>query len=94
MSPLLIYTPQNGIYLKELLDGMAALLGTSTFTTACDIIMILSVGMVGVQYVMGKKLESLTRFVLVAFLVTYCMLGIRVLWPLLTCKQPKGQGRP
>jgi conjugal transfer mating pair stabilization protein TraG len=92
MSPLLIYTPQNGIYLKELLDGMAALLGTSTFTTACDIIMILSVGMVGVQYVMGKKLESLTRFVLTAFLVTYCMLGIRVPVAIIDMQTAEGAG--
>jgi len=92
MSPLLIYTPQNGIYLKELLDGLAALLGTSTFTTACDIIMILSVGMVGVQYVMGKKLESLTRFVLTAFLVTYCMLGIRVPVAIIDMQTAEGAG--
>ncbi|HHF0525615.1 TPA: conjugal transfer mating-pair stabilization protein TraG [Legionella anisa] len=92
MSPLLIYTPQNGIYLKELLDGMAALLGTSTFTTACDIIMILSVGMVGYQYVMGKKLESLTRFVLTTFLVTYCILGIRVPVAIIDMQTADGAG--
>lgn len=92
MSPLLIYTPQNGTFLKELLDGMAALLGTSTFITACDIIMILSVGMVGYQYVMGKKLESLTRFVLTTFLVTYCVLGIRVPVAIIDMQTAEGAG--
>lgn len=92
MSPLLIYTPQNGTFLKELLDGMAALLGTSTFITACDIIMILSVGMVGYQYVMGKKLESLTRFMLTTFLVTYCVLGIRVPVAIIDMQTAEGAG--
>ena len=92
MSPLLIYTPQNGVFLKELLDGMAALLGTSTFTTACDIIMILSVSMVSYQYVMGKKLESLTRFVLTTFLVTYCVLGIRVPVAIIDMQTAEGAG--
>ncbi|WP_195912333.1 conjugal transfer protein TraG N-terminal domain-containing protein, partial [Legionella pneumophila] len=92
MSPLLIYTPQNGIYLKELLDGMAALLTESTFSTACDIIMILSVGMVGYQYVMGKKLESLTRFVLTTFLVMYCVLGIKVPVAIIDMQTAEGAG--
>ena len=92
MSPLLIYTPQNGIFLKEMLDGMAALLGTSTFITACDIIMILSVGMVGYQYVLGKKLESLTRFILTTFLVTYCVLGIRLPVAIIDMQTAEGAG--
>lgn len=93
MSPLLIYTPQNGNFLKVLLDGMVALLGTSTFSTACDIIMILSVGMVGYQYVMGKKLESLTRFILTTFLVTYCVLGIRVPVAIIDMQTAEGAGQ-
>ncbi|HAT8934691.1 TPA: conjugal transfer protein TraG, partial [Legionella pneumophila subsp. pneumophila] len=92
MSPLLIYTPQNGIYLKELLDGMATLLTESTFSTACDIIMILSVGMVGYQYVMGKKLESLTRFMLTTFLVMYCVLGIKVPVAIIDMQTAEGAG--
>lgn len=78
MSPLLIYTPQNGVFLKELLDSMVLLVNSDTFKTAIDIIMILSVSMVGVQFVSGKKLGSLVRFVVTTFLVTYGVLGIRV----------------
>ncbi|HCU6014363.1 TPA: conjugal transfer protein TraG N-terminal domain-containing protein, partial [Legionella pneumophila] len=92
MSPLLIYTPQNGIYLKELLDGMATLLTESTFSTACDIIMILSVSMVGYQFVMGKKLESLTRFMLTTFLVMYCVLGIKVPVAIIDMQTAEGAG--
>ncbi|MBA2650232.1 MAG: conjugal transfer mating pair stabilization protein TraG [Legionella sp.] len=92
MSPLLIYTPQNGIFLKQLLDGMALLLDSPTFNAACDIILILSVGMVGYQYVMGKKLEALTRFVLTSFLVTYCLLGIRVPVAIIDMQTAEGAG--
>lgn len=92
MSPLLIYTPQNGIFLKELLDGMALLLDSSTFATACDIIMILSVAMVGYQYVRGKKLESLTRFILTTFLVTYCLLGLRAPVAIIDMQTAEGAG--
>ena len=78
MSPLLIYTPQNGVFLKQLLDSMVLLLNGETFKSAIDIIMILAVSMVGIQFVTGKKLQSLTRFVLTTFLVTYGVLGLRV----------------
>ena len=56
MSLLLIYTPQNGEYLKEVLDAMVALLNTETFKAAIEIIIPIAVCMVGYQYVMGKKL--------------------------------------
>ena len=49
MSPLLIYTPQNGEYLKTVLDAMVALLDTTTFKSAIDIMIILAVCMVGFQ---------------------------------------------
>lgn len=78
IDPLLIYTPQNGIFFKTVLDAMVTLLDSSTFKSAIDIVMILAVSMVGFQYVMGKKLESLTRFVVITFFVSYCVLGIRV----------------
>lgn len=78
MSMLYIYTPQNGEYLKTVLDAMVTLMGTSTFSSALDIVTILAVSMVGYQYVCGKKLESLARFVVVSFFVLYCLIGIRV----------------
>lgn len=78
MSPLLIYTPQNGEYLKTVLDAVVTLLGEETFKTGIDIIMILAISVVGYQYVMGKKLGSLVHFVVLSFFVSYCLLGIRV----------------
>ena len=78
MTPLLIYTPQDGEFFKEVLDAMVLLLGKSTFKSATEIMMILSVCMMGYQYVVGDKIKSITRFVLTSFFVTYALLGIKV----------------
>ena len=78
MKPLFIYTPQNGAYLKEVLDATVALLNMETFKSAFDIMITLAVVIVGCQFVMGKKLASLQRFFLTSFLVSACLLGIRV----------------
>lgn len=78
MSPLLIYTPQNGEYLKTVLDAMVTLLNTETFKSAMNIMLILAVSMVGYQYVCGKKLQALGRYVLTSFFVLYGLMGVRV----------------
>lgn len=78
MSPLLIYTPQNGEFLKTVLDAMVSLLREDTFQSAIDIMMMLAVSLVGYQFVTGKKLESITRFFLTTFLVSCCLIGIRM----------------
>lgn len=93
MNALLIYTPQNGEYLKTVLDAMVALLDTTTFKSAMDIMVILAVCMVGYQYVMGKKLESLMRFVVTSFFVIYCLLGIRVPVAIIDMQEASGAGR-
>ncbi|HAU0311420.1 TPA: conjugal transfer protein TraG [Legionella pneumophila] len=78
MSILSIYTPQNGEYLKTVLDAMVALLGSLTYRSAMDIIGILAVGFVGFQYVSGKKIQAISRYILCSFLLIFCVLGIRV----------------
>lgn len=55
MSPLTLYTPQNGVFLKTVLDAMVAFLKEDTFQSAIEIMMILSVSLVGYQYVTGKN---------------------------------------
>ena len=92
MSLLLIYTPQNGEYLKEVLDAMVALLNTETFKAATEIIIPIAVCMVGYQYVMGKKLESLHRYIVTTFIVTYCLLGIRVPVGIIDMQSATGAG--
>lgn len=78
MKLLLIYTPQNGEYLKTMLDAMVALLDTATFKSAMEIIIPLAVCMVAYQYIMQRKLETLHRYIITSFIVTFCLLGLRV----------------
>jgi conjugal transfer mating pair stabilization protein TraG len=92
MSPLLIYTPQNGAFLKTVLDAMVALLKEDTFQSAIDIMMILGVSLVGYQFVTGKKLESLVRFFLTTFLVSCCLIGIRVPVAIIDMQWAEGAG--
>ncbi|HHF7373737.1 TPA: conjugal transfer protein TraG N-terminal domain-containing protein [Legionella bozemanae] len=77
MSLLTIYTPQNGEYLKAVLDAMVTLLGTSTYKSAQDIVSILAVGVVGFQYVSGKRIQAISRYVLCTFVFLFCILGIK-----------------
>ncbi|WP_162264070.1 conjugal transfer protein TraG N-terminal domain-containing protein, partial [Legionella bozemanae] len=77
MSLLTIYTPQNGEYLKTVLDAMVTLLGTSTYKSAQDIVSILAVGVVGFQYVSGKRIQAISRYVLCTFVFLFCILGIK-----------------
>lgn len=77
MSLLTIYTPQNGEYLKTVLDAMVTLLGTETYRSAQEIVSILAVGIVGFQYVSGKKIQVISRYVLCSFFFIFCILGIR-----------------
>ncbi len=77
MSLLNIYTPQNGEYLKTVLDAMVTLLNTETYGTAQDIITVLAVGLAGFQYVSGKKIQAITRYILFTFFFLFCILGIR-----------------
>lgn len=77
MSLLTIYTPQNGEYLKTVLDAMVTLLRTETYRSAQEIVSILAVGIVGFQYVSGKKIQTISRYVLCSFFFIFCILGIR-----------------
>ena len=92
MKEMVIYTPQNGEFLKTVLDGMVALINTSTFQAGIEIMMTLAVCMAGFQYIRGKKLESLGRFIVTSFVVTYCLLGIRVPVAIIDMQEAEGAG--
>ena len=92
MKLLLIYTPQNGEYLKTVLDAMVALLNTETFKAAMEIVIPLAICMVGYQYIMGKKLEILHRYIVTSFIVTYCLLGLRVSVGIIDMQASTGAG--
>lgn len=92
MTPLLIYIPQDGAFFKEVLDAMVLLLGKSTFKSAIEIMLILSVSMMGYQYVLGNKLDVIKRYVLLSFFVTYALLGIRVPVAIIDMQEASGAG--
>ncbi|HHF7349647.1 TPA: conjugal transfer protein TraG N-terminal domain-containing protein [Legionella feeleii] len=78
MTLLTLYTPQNGDFFKEALDAMVTLLGTATFQSAIDIVLILAVCMTSYQYIQGKKLQALVRYVLTSFFALVCLIGVKV----------------
>ena len=92
MSPLMIYIPQDAAYFKAGIDAVVTLLASSTFRTAIDIMLILSVSMVGYQYVLGKKLEALWRYVVTSFFVTFALLGIKVPVAIIDMQTATGAG--
>lgn len=77
MSQLIIYTPQNGELLKTVLDAVAALLQTDSFKDAIDIMMIFAVCMSGYQFVQGKKLAAMMRFIVTSFIALYALFGLK-----------------
>lgn len=79
MSALLtVYTPQNGEYFKEVLDAMVSLMGTDTFSSAIDCILILAACMAGFQFITGNKMQALLRYFLTTFFALYCLIGLHV----------------
>ena len=79
MSTLLaIYTPQNGEYLKEVLDAMTALMHSPTYETAKSSFLIFAGIIAAYQFVSGNKVQSLLRYFLTTFFALYCLLGVQV----------------
>lgn len=87
--PLIIYTPQNGEFLRTILDAMVALLGTSSFRSLLDIMLVLAAFMMGYQFIVGKKLESVMRFMVTAFFVLFGLIGIRVDVAIVDMQEPQ-----
>lgn len=73
-----IYTPQNGSYFKETLDAVAALMGTETFQSATDIMLVFAACMAGYQFITSNKLQALSRYILTTFFALYCLIGVSV----------------
>ena len=92
MTPLLIYIPQDGVFFKEVLDAVVTLIGTATFNSAIEIMLILAVSMMGYQYVLGNKLDAIKRYVVLSFLVTYGLLGIQVPVAIIDMQEASGAG--
>ena len=92
MKELLIYTPQNGDILKTVLDATVTFLHNETFQSGMEIMMILAVCMTGYQYIRGKKMAALGRFIVTSFFVTYCLLGLEVPVAIIDMQTAEGAG--
>jgi conjugal transfer mating pair stabilization protein TraG len=78
MSLLQIYTPQHGDFLKTALDAVVTLLSYSTFQSAKSILLTLAACMTAYQFIVGKKIEALMRYVLTSFFTLVCLIGVKV----------------
>lgn len=85
---LIIYTPMAGGLAEEALNGLAMLVGGSTFHTAINIAMTLGIGGMAYQYISGKKLESLWRFVVMSFAILFVLIGLKFPLAIVDMQQP------
>lgn len=92
MSTLLIYTPQNGEFFKIVLDAVAAIFNKSAFSSAVSIMMTFAALMTGYQYVRGKKIEALMRYIVTGFFVSYGLLGLKVSVGIIDMQADNGAG--
>ena len=74
---LQIYTPMAGDLAEEALNALAVLMGSSTFHSAIQIAMTIGVGGVSYQYITGKKIENLMKFVVTSFAILFILIGLK-----------------
>ncbi len=88
MSILTIYTPLNSEFFKEALDAVVGILNEGTFGSAVSIVSTFAVLVTAYQYIVGKKFEAITRYLVTGFFVTYVLLGIKVPVAILDMQHP------
>ena len=76
MSILTIYTPVEGELFKQGLDAVVSILNEGTFHSAISIVSTFAVLLTAYQYIVGKKFEAITRYLVTGFFATYVLLGI------------------
>ncbi|MDA0910332.1 MAG: conjugal transfer protein TraG N-terminal domain-containing protein [Proteobacteria bacterium] len=83
-----IYTPMAGGLAEEALNSLALLVGSGTFHSAINIAMTAGIGGTAYQYITGKKLENLMRFIFVSFTLLFVLIGIKVPVAIIDMQQP------
>jgi len=83
-----IYTPMAGDLLEAALNSLTLLIADNTFHSALNIAMTLGVGAMAYQYVMGKKLQSIMRFLVMSFVVLFILIGIKVPVAIIDMQRP------
>ena len=93
MSLITIYTPQNGEFLKTILDAVVTLLNSATFKTGVNIVQILAVSMVGYQYISGQKLAAISRYTVTSFIIIFCLMGLKINVAIIDMQTADGAGK-
>ena len=88
MSILTIYTPVEGELFKQGLDAVVSILNEGTFHSAISIVSTFAVLLTAYQYIVGKKFEAITRYLVTGFFATYVLLGIKVPVAILDMQHP------
>lgn len=83
-----IYTPMAGGLAEEALNSLALLVGSGTFHSAINIAMTAGIGGTAYQYITGKKLENLMRFIFVSFTLLFVLIGIKVPVAIIDMQEP------
>ena len=83
-----IYTPMAGGLAEEALNSLALLVGSGTFHSAVNIAITIGVGGMSYQYITGKKIESLMRFLVVSFTLLFVLIGIKVPVAIIDMQKP------
>ena len=73
---LIIYTPSNGDVFRDVLNSMALLIGSPTFTSAIDIVTGLSVLAAAIMYIKTSQITALAQWVVNSFLILFVLVGI------------------
>ena len=88
MSILTIYTPVESELFKQGLDAVVSILNEGTFHSAISIVSTFAVLLTAYQYIVGKKFEAITRYLVTGFFATYVLLGIKVPVAILDMQHP------
>ncbi|ALA26651.1 conjugal transfer protein TraG N-terminal domain-containing protein [Piscirickettsia salmonis] len=85
---LTIYTPMAGDLAEEAINALAVLIGTSTFHSALNIAMIIGVGGFVYQYIHGRQLGILGRYIGVSFFVLFGLVGLKTPVAIIDMQKP------
>ncbi|MCF6808551.1 conjugal transfer protein TraG N-terminal domain-containing protein [Thiotrichales bacterium 19S9-12] len=83
-----IYTPMAGDLAEEALNSLVLLVGSSTFHSAINIAMTLGVGGAAYQFITGKKIESMLRYIVMSFSILFILIGLKTPVAIIDMQRP------
>ena len=91
MSELIVYTPQNIDVFRDVINSVAMLSNSETFTTAKECFLVFSGCIAAAQLVLGDKIQILSRYFITTFFVIACLIGINVSVAVVDMQQEGGK---